>query len=507
MSSSILADQTNNCQASCAAWNINFQKRIKIATQAIAKTLSVTKLAKEYGVSRKFIYAQKGKAEIALGQAFQTSDIDDQVLFYLPVTKAWLKQLVLALILICHSSYQGVIELFRDLFDYSICKGTIHNIVFSTLEKASHINRQADLSKVRIGAHDEIFQNRLPVLVGCDVFSTYTYLLKAEEFRDATTWGTHLLDLSKNQKLNPGHTIADAAKGLRKGQKEAWPDTPCNGDIFHALQEFSDVCRTLDKRALGSLKTVYDLERKVGYPRRLGLKERQKEKDLIKKLEGAKKVSEKACQFFDDLTILYEWLRSDIFAVIGPPVDERKELFIFIIEQLKQRQEHHCAIRSLAIYLENQLEDLLRFATLITKRLKDLANELQISPQIIEELYLLQATPFSDSERWEKENQLRQKLRNQFYIAQEGVQTVLEETIRASSVVENLNSRLRNYFFLRKTLGNDYLTVLQFFLNHRRFLRSEHPQRVGKSPTELLTGQEHPHWLEMLDFKLFKQAA
>src|SRR5579884_2297228 len=113
MSSSIVIDLNNKCQASCAAWTINFQERIKLATQAIAKTVSITQLAKEYGVSRKFIYSQKQKAESALKQTFQTSEVENEVLFYLPVTKAWLKQLVLALILICHSSYQGVIELFR----------------------------------------------------------------------------------------------------------------------------------------------------------------------------------------------------------------------------------------------------------------------------------------------------------------------------------------------------------------------------------------------------------
>ena len=33
--------------------------------------------------------------------------------------------------------------------------------------------------------------------------------------------------------------------------------------------------------------------------------------------------------------------------------------------------------------------------------------------------------------------------------------------VRASSLVENLNSRLRSYFFLRRQLGKDYLTLLQ----------------------------------------------
>jgi len=79
-------------------------------------------------------------------------------------------------------------------------------------------------------------------------------------------------------------------------------------------------------------------------------------------------------------------------------------------------------------------------------------------------------------------------------------------TVRASSVVENLNSRLRNYFFLRRHLGPDYLALLQFFLNHRRLERSDHPERVGKTPAELLTGQAHPHWLEMLGYTRFSRA-
>ena len=82
----------------------------------------------------------------------------------------------------------------------------------------------------------------------------------------------------------------------------------------------------------------------------------------------------------------------------------------------------------------------------------------------------------------------------------------MKQTPRASSMVENLNSRLRNYFFLRKQLGPSYLSLLQFFLNSRRFMRSECEERVGKSPRELITGERHPHWLELLGFQRFQQA-
>ena len=93
------------------------------------------------------------------------------------------------------------------------------------------------------------------------------------------------------------------------------------------------------------------------------------------------------------------------------------------------------------------------------------------------------------------------------YGLSEAVEELAERVVRASSLVENLNSRLRNYFFLRKEVGQDYLELLRFFLNHRRFMRSEHAERVGKSPAELLSGYEHSHWLEILGYKRFRRAA
>jgi len=51
---------------------------------------------------------------------------------------------------------------------------------------------------------------------------------------------------------------------------------------------------------------------------------------------------------------------------------------------------------------------------------------------------------------------------------------------RSMMPVADVNSRLRNFFFLRRQLGKDYLTLLQFFLNHRRYLRSEDPTRSAR---------------------------
>ena len=97
-------------------------------------------------------------------------------------------------------------------------------------------------------------------------------------------------------------------------------------------------------------------------------------------------------------------------------------------------------------------------------------------------------------------------LGGRFHAIRCSVVALAERTVRASSLVENLNSRLRNYFTLRRHLGPDYLSLLQFFLNHRPLDRSERPERQGKTPAELLTGQSHPHWLELLGYKRFARA-
>jgi len=93
-----------------------------------------------------------------------------------------------------------------------------------------------------------------------------------------------------------------------------------------------------------------------------------------------------------------------------------------------------------------------------------------------------------DPLRWQEERVLRQQLRGRFHAVYEAVAELRKKTIPASSLVENLKSRLRGYFFLRRQLGKDYLTLLQFFLNHRRYLRSEDPKSSREKPRGVADG-------------------
>ena len=485
-----------------AAANLSPTTRKAIGIEAVARTVPISHLADQHQVSRKFVYQQESKAQQALDESFAPSKGNDDVLFHLPVTKNWLFQLILGLVLICHSSYRGVVALFRDLFNTSISVGTIHNRLQATVEKAAEVNQSQNLSGITVGLHDEIFHADKPVLVGVDAASTYCYLLESVERRDEDTWGYHLLDVIA-QGFEPDYTIADGGSGLRAGQKAVMPEVPCHGDVFHIQQQFEQVANGLVRRVQGGPARLFEQAQQMA---NTSLKDIVAQKLLSQQLLAEQR--EQALVYLaQDVKTLLGWFSQDVMALAGPPLTVRQELFDFIVRELKQREdERYPAIRKLRKALRNQRDQLLAFAGVLDQKLVGIAQRFELSLQAVRDVCLLHRKHNTSNAYWERWNQLHSQLSGKFHDVMEAVGEALKQTPRASSMVENLNSRLRNYFFLRRSLGDDYLSLLQFFLNHRCFMRSLKPERVGKSPKQLLTGEAHPHWLELLGFKRFQRA-
>lgn len=476
------------------------EARKELAIEALAQTRPIAQLAREADVSRKFVYQQADKAQAALDDAFEPAVKDDEVLFYLPVTRATICQVVLALVLLCHSSYQGVIEFLRAIFAHDISLGTVHNVVADAVKTAREINRGEDLSRIRVGLHDELFQGD-PVLVGVDAYSTYCYLLSSEPTRDATTWGVHLLELS-DRGLKLEHTVADAGSGLRAGQAEAWPGVPCWGDVFHGLREVGKMSTYLDNRAAGAIGHREKLEREMQRAKKRG-----KGQSCSKKLALARAKEEETLELADDIRVLATWLREDVLALYGPEESVRRELYDFIVAELRARE--HLAphrIKPVRTALENQRDELLAFAKAIDTLLARIAQRHQVPVEVVREVFEMERYHMTDPRYWQLDAALWKRLGESYPGLRQEVQQVAELIVRASSLVENINSRLRCYFFLRREVGNDYLELLRFFFNHRRYSRSRKDFRLGKSPVEILVGESQPHWLEQLGFTLFQRA-
>jgi len=147
-----------------AAARLPGSDRKDLAIEALAGSATVSDLAARHGVSRKFVYQQTHKARAALDDAFSSATPDDEVLFELALTKAWLRQVIVALTLTCRSSYRGVVEFVRDLLGLPVSLGCVHDVLEAATRQASTINHDQDLSRIRVGLHDELFQGATPVL-------------------------------------------------------------------------------------------------------------------------------------------------------------------------------------------------------------------------------------------------------------------------------------------------------------------------------------------------------
>ena len=198
-----------------------------------------------------------------------------------------------------------------------------HNVLQGEVQQARLYNRQQDLSGIRIGAHDEIFQSGQPVLVGADVQSTYCYLLGLEQHRDAETWGIRLLEL-QDRGFRPEATIADAGSGLRAGQALAMPATPCRGDVFHALHLVQPLATFLENRAYEAIAhkaTLTHKSQKAQKARTARQRPRRhplaSEESFAEQLRLAAQTQAQAIDLAADVGTLFDWLRCDILSLAG----------------------------------------------------------------------------------------------------------------------------------------------------------------------------------------------
>ena len=384
-------------QRVCAAARLPGGDRKDLAIQVVAGSETVSDLAARHGVSRKFIYQQTRKARTALDDAFSPAALDGEVLFELAVTKASLRQVIVGLTLICRSSYRGVVEFLRDLLGVPVSVGCVHDVLQAVTRQASAIDHDQDLSGIRVGLHDEIFQGATPVLAGVDAASTYCYLLTAAQRRDADTWGVHLLDAAA-QGLRPDYTIADAAQGLRAGQRAAWGETPCHGDVFHIQRQGDGLANTLARLAQGATSRRQALQAKTG---RGG--QRAPDHELATQLPLARQSEAQAHELARDIRTLVHWLRHDVLALAAPALATRQMLFDFVVEELAQREPGDAQrIRPVRVALQNQRDGLLAFAGVLDAKLAAIAHTHAIAEPLVREACLLHRLPSTSPACWRR---------------------------------------------------------------------------------------------------------
>ena len=146
------------------------------------------------------------------------------------------KKMFISLALDGTSSEEGIQRILENNFQKHVSIGKISQILNQAATRAAEFDESVDLSGIRQGANDEIFQCGNPVLTGVDADTGYVYLLQPTADRTADTW-ENAMNICSARNLEPDVSISDFGTGLLGGIPKAFPDACIQPDLFHFLME------------------------------------------------------------------------------------------------------------------------------------------------------------------------------------------------------------------------------------------------------------------------------
>ncbi len=229
---------------------------------------------------------------------------------------------------------------------------------------------------------------------------------------------------------------------------------------------------------------------------------------LSRKLGKARTYEAKFRLISQTIDTLVSWMEHDVLNKAGTTPSVRKELYDFIVDEFEKLTKiHPHRLKALCVTLKEKRDLALAFCEVLDNKFELISQDHGCCLKTIWDMCELLRCDLRGDTYAIRSIPLQDLLGDKFDDVEDAVILALASTERTSSMIENLNGRLRTYFCSRQNIGHGYLDLLRFFLNHKPFDKRNHPSRQGRSPTELLTGKAHPHWLELLRYSRFKRVA
>jgi hypothetical protein len=225
----------------------------------------------------------------------------------------------------------------------------------------------------------------------------------------------------------------------------------------------------------------------------------KKKKKATENYEKALVETPKSINLYDTVNILIMWVR-ELFEIGGYTYNDRIGLLDFVIDELNKltngNQQLEAAVKNISLNKEN----LLMFVRKAETEMKFICDRENINTNIFYLLWKQRFYSESSTKYWEIENSIIKIAGQNIKVIRPLFDELVRKLVRASSIVECINSLIRPYLFLKRTLKGKFLDLLQFYFNTRKYMNSRVDERKGKSPFELLTGKEFGSWLEMLGY-------
>ena len=483
--------------------------KVELAAAALAwqeNYGSITELGQLFEVSRPTVYAAGETAAEILERHFDDEFTDG---VYVLVDSAQLQRAIVALRVMSPNAIRPIEDMLPILYP-SIrppSYGTIQGIASKAEKNAAIFNGQADLSRIHVGALDEMFSQGDPVLAGVDLETGYLFLLSLEAARGGDDWMKTLAQ-GKNQGLALEIVVKDAAKGIADGVRRVFPDAQQRDDCFHAHYEMNKRRLILERRAYGVMTQELEAQDKLA-------KAQQRGHDSLKKLESSLQAARQRC--------LHAMQLHDFFEKTMREVQEAMEFVDLQTGKIRTASEMHASIETAANKMRAMNdEQCMKVGTYIFNRAPGLSlymNEIAKQFNVLAGLYGAEVMQMA-AVVWRLVDDLRKGRRpwsrsqdakhligayHQFlqtagkqadYIFSV-VNAVLAKRFRASSAIEGFNAALRPHLYVHKGVSQGFLDLFQAYFNLRK--RRWGP-RKGTNAYECVTGKQVDDWLSLLGF-------
>ena len=249
----------------------------------------------------------------------------------------------------------------------------------------------------------------------------------------------------------------------------------------------------LERVAYKAIRREYDLESKC-------LKAFDKNKDkYFDKYQQSCIEADKAIEIYDKANILYELIKES-FKVGGASYEERVYAFEYVTDELGGLEHTNAYLKDGVKYLKEHQQTLIKFVETAYKQMQMIADHEGVSMDILSLMWEQKGYSVDSSQYNIIEAKIGSLLEGRYESIREKFHEMMDKVIRASSIVECINSLIRPYLFLKRVVNDKFLDLLQFYFNTRKYTRSRRSERIGKSPVELLTGKEYQHPLGILGY-------
>jgi hypothetical protein len=463
---------------------------------------TVTQLAKQYLISRTFVYLLQHDLENAIPVIF-----GEQIGYEKTVTKTETHEFILSLRLEGKCGIEAISTIMKRFGYPDSSVGYISQILnhFGSLLDNT-LKTSEDAVQLVMFASDEIFSKTQPILITIEPVSSAILRVELADSRDAETWKHHWLRLYDNG-YYALYLVSDEGTGIKSAKKAVLEDVIHQPDTFHAIShQLGAWVNRLEQAAYKAIQEVYECYDKLDS----AVSDRVINK-RIDEYTSAEKKTAGAIALYDEFHDYYRFLirQLTVFDDHGNLRDRTEaesniKLALDLIITLGNNKMNKTIKK-----ITNVLPDLLAYFNRAATIVKEL-QQIGISEDLLKQFCICwqYQKNMIKAKRKQRKNYYKDKLTRQiskikqtlgddYRSVADIVLTKLDGIVQSSALVETINSIVRSYLnTTRNHISQNLLNLIMFYHNHRRYMAGK---RKNKSPLEILTGHEQQNdWMQLL---------